>query len=252
MLGVAFGVVSYLLFLVVFVGFALFSDGLVTFTDQQISSGETYRAVLVDVGLMLLFGLQHSVMARRGFKERLTRLVPERLERSTYVLISSFALGVLIWQWRPIDGEVWAIQHPVLTPALWGLNAIGWLGVPVSSLLIDHLELFGLKQAWSGFQRASFASRGFVAPYLYRYVRHPMMSALMVGLWVTPSMTAGHVLLAVGMSIYIFIGVYFEERSLVAQLGVDYLKYMETTPRFVPVPFSKSSEEPPVSQSGLR
>ena len=126
---------------------------------------------------------------------------------------------------------------------LWSVNALGWIGVPVSSLLIDHLELFGLKQVWRGFRATALEPRGFVTPSLYRYVRHPMMSSLLIALWVTPHMTVGHLLLAVGMTIYVVVGVHYEERALVAALGVEYEAYRRSTPRFFPLRLPKPLDE---------
>ena len=121
-----------------------------------------------------------------------------------------------------------------MAAGLWVVNALGWVGVPLTTFMIDHFELVGLKQAFARFRRVSFQRRGFVSPLLYRYLRHPMMSSLLVGLWVTPRMTIGHALLSAGMSVYIFIGVHFEERSLVRELGEAYVSYQAQVPRFVP------------------
>jgi protein-S-isoprenylcysteine O-methyltransferase Ste14 len=232
MLGFIYSVVSYLAFLGSFSCFALFTDGLVAVPRG--SDGRPTAAVLVDVGLMLLFGLQHSIMARAAFKRVLTRVVPAALERSTYVLASSAVLTLLMWQWRPLATPVWTVGKPWLTAGLWVINALGWVGVPLVTFLIDHFELVGLKQAFARFRRVSFQSRGFVSPLLYRYLRHPMMSSLLVGLWVTPRMTIGHALLSAGMSLYIVIGVHFEERSLAEELGEVYVRYQAAVPRFVP------------------
>jgi protein-S-isoprenylcysteine O-methyltransferase Ste14 len=126
---------------------------------------------------------------------------------------------------------------------LWTLNALGWLGVPLTSFMIDHFDLFGLKQAFHGFRRTSYERKGFVAPLLYRYVRHPMMLSLLLGFWSTPYMTAGHLVLSIGMTIYILIGVHFEERALVRELGNAYVRYQQTTPRFLPLSADNSDLE---------
>ena len=248
MFGVAYSVLSYLGFLGVFTYFAWFTDGIgVPKSVDGGAASSPVAAVAVDVALMLLFGLQHSIMARREFKRALVRVLPARVERATYVLASSAVLALLMWQWRPLRSPVWSIESTPVAALLWTVNAIGWLGVPVSSLLIDHLELFGLKQAWNGFRRTSYARKGFVTPLLYKYVRHPMMSSLLVGLWVTPHMTAGHLLLSLGMTAYVWIGVHFEERSLAEELGRAYEQYRVTTPRFVPIPLPKAPESAPLS-----
>jgi protein-S-isoprenylcysteine O-methyltransferase Ste14 len=235
MLGFIYGVGSYLAFLAVFTYFALFSDGvLVPKSVDSGLSGGTSTALLVDAGLMLLFGLQHSIMARAAFKRALTRVVPAHLERTTFVLVSSTALALLMWQWRPIDGTVWSVDNGAVATSLWAVNAMGWLGVPAVSFMIDHFDLFGLKQSFDGFRRRSVERKGFVTPLLYRYMRHPMMTAFFVAVWVTPHMTAGHALLSVGMSLYIVIGVHFEERSLARELGAPYVRYQASTSKFLP------------------
>ncbi|MES1187246.1 MAG: NnrU family protein [Myxococcales bacterium] len=235
MLGFIYSVASYLGFLATFVYFAWFSAGVAaTKTVNNGTAGSAAFALAVDLGLVLLFGLQHSLMARAGFKRVLTRVVPVHLERATYVLVSTLALALLMWQWRPLSTTLWHVANPSLAAALWLVNGVGWVGVPVSSLMIDHFDLFGLKPAFNGWRRSSFERRGFVSPLLYRYVRHPMMSSLLIGLWVTPEMTVGHLLLSLGMSAYIVIGVHFEERALIRELGQPYVDYRATTPRFLP------------------
>jgi protein-S-isoprenylcysteine O-methyltransferase Ste14 len=236
MLGFIYGVASYLAFLGTFVYFAWFSDGVgVPRTVDNAPGAALATALAINVGLMLVFGLQHSIMARPGAKRALTRVVPARLERATYVLASSVALALLMWQWRRVDGVLWHVENVAWAGPLWVLNGLGWLGVPLSSFMIDHFDLFGLKQALNGFRKVTFERQGFVTPLLYKYIRHPMMSSLLVGLWVTPSMTVGHLLLSVGMTIYVVVGVHFEERALARELGHAYELYQATTPKFFPV-----------------
>jgi len=237
MLGLIYSVASYGLFLGVFTYFALFSDGIIV--PKTVDSGTPAgTAIAIDLALILVFGLQHSIMARPGFKRGLTRVIPAALERSTYVLASSLALILLIWQWRPLPAVLWHLDNVPGAAALWSLNALGWLGVPASSYLIDHWDLFGLKPALRAFRRATVAetaSKGFVTPLVYKYMRHPMMTSLLVGLWVTPHMTLGHLLLSVGMSVYVVVGVHFEERALVRELGAEYQRYQASTPMFLPI-----------------
>ena len=235
MFALIYSVVSYVLFLLVFVCFALFSDGLIS-ADAIAAPSELSQgfAIAVDLGLILLFGIQHSVMARSGFKRMITQILPAHVERATFVLVSTLVLAVLIVQWRPLGGVIWSVHNEQAVVALWLVNALGWLGVPLSSLMIDHFELFGLKQAFAHFRRTSFEPRGFVTPLLYKYIRHPMMTSILVGLWVTPSMTAGHLLLSAGMTAYVLIGVHFEERALMRELGIDYERYQAMTPKFLP------------------
>jgi methanethiol S-methyltransferase len=253
MIGLIYSLCSYVGFLAVFSYFAWFSDG--AFVPKHVDSGapgSVGLALAVNLGLILLFGLQHSIMAREGFKRAIARVVPRHVERATYVLASSAALGLLMWQWRPLGGELWAVHDTAVVTLLWVVNALGWLGVPVVSLMIDHLDLFGVKPAFNAFRRSSFERKGFVMPLLYKYVRHPMMTSLLVALWVTPHMTFGHLLLSVGMSVYVFVGVHFEERSLARELGLSYVGYQASTPKFLPLgarPNEKRSSISPLRQS---
>ncbi|MDB4989277.1 MAG: NnrU protein [Myxococcaceae bacterium] len=244
MFAIAYSMVSYAFFLGVFTYFALFSDGVLVprSVDVAIEAPLTW-ALTLDLGLISLFGIQHSVMARSGFKKSLTRLLPAHVERATYVLVSSLALALLMWQWRPIEGALWSVQDQRVAIALWLVNALGWLGVPIASFMIDHFDLFGIKQTLHHFRRTSMARTGFVTPLLYRYVRHPMMSSLLIGLWVTPHMSWGHLLLSLGMTAYVVIGVHFEERALMRELGVDYERYRATTPKFLPLGTSALADE---------
>jgi protein-S-isoprenylcysteine O-methyltransferase Ste14 len=236
MIGLVYSASSYVAFLAVFTYFALFSDALLV--PKTVESGSTAHlglALSVNLGLLLLWGLQHSVMARARFKRWLTRVVPTHLERATYVMTSSLALGVLMWLWQPMNREVWHVESAALAAPLWIVNALGWAGVPASSFMIDHFNLFGLKQAWLAFRRRSTTESGFMAPLLYKYVRHPMMTSILVALWVTPHMTTGHLMLSLGMSVYVLIGVHFEEQALLRELGQAYRLYQLATPRFLPV-----------------
>jgi len=231
-----YSILAYVGFLATYAYLAAFSDGVGVpkTVDGGLATG-TAVALAINLGLILLFGFQHSVMARTAFKRAITRLIPASVERATFVFASSVALIVLMWQWRPLPTVLWHVRNPGLATGLWAINALGWLGVPVSSLMIDHFDLFGVKQAWNGFRRVSYQRKGFVTPLFYKYVRHPIMTSLLVAFWVTPQMTVGHLVLSVGMSIYIVIGVHFEERSLAEELGVAYERYMASTPRFLPI-----------------
>jgi protein-S-isoprenylcysteine O-methyltransferase Ste14 len=252
MFGFLYSLLSYVGFLAIFSYFAWFSDGIGVPRSVDGGSGAPLSAAIaVDLGLLLLFGLQHSVMARAGWKRALTRVLPVQLERSTFVLVSSLTLALLMWQWQPLEGVLWSVESGSAAAVLWTINALGWLGVPVSSLMIDHFDLFGLKQTFQHFRRESFARRGFVTPLVYKYVRHPMMTSLLVGLWVTPHMSLSHLLLSVGMTAYVIIGVHFEERALVRELGSAYERYQSSTPKFFPV--GKRATTPPerVSQASV-
>jgi protein-S-isoprenylcysteine O-methyltransferase Ste14 len=254
MLVLAYAVVSYLAFLVSFVYLALFSLGL--FVGKTIDSGEpgsVVSALLVDLGLLLLFGLQHSLMARARFKRWLVRFVPASAERSTYVLASSLAVALLVWQWRPLPHVLFGAMRSGAELGVVVVGALGWLGVPAVTFMIDHFELVGLKQAFAAFRRRTLAQTGFVTPLAYKFVRHPMMSSLLVGLWLAPSFTVGHLVFSLGMTAYIVVGVHYEERALVASFGTAYEEYRRTTPRFLPVgarslePIARARAETPSS-----
>lgn len=198
------------------------------------SSGNDFMATLVDLGLITLFGLQHSIMARRGFKAWLTRVVPPAAERSTYMLATALAIFILCWLWQPLPNVIWQAESPFARQALLGAGLAGWGLVLVSSFLINHFDLFGLRQVWLYFTNREHTHLPFKAAGLYGHIRHPIMTGVFVGVWFSPTMTTGHLVFALGMSAYILIGVYHEEKDLVREFGERYRQYVRTTGRFVP------------------
>jgi protein-S-isoprenylcysteine O-methyltransferase Ste14 len=182
-------------------------------------------AVIVDVILISLFGLQHSAMARPAFKRWWTRIVPPQMERSVYVLSASIMLMILFLGWRPIDTIVWNVTNPIFRDVLWLLFWAGWLTVLISTFLINHFELFGLQQAWFHMRGRQGQPPEMREPLLYRFVRHPMMLGFFFAFWAAPEMTAGHLLLAAGLSAYILLALRYEERDLVGVFGPDYENY---------------------------
>jgi methanethiol S-methyltransferase len=220
------------LYLVIFVGDFTFA----TLTVDTGPGGAPVTAALIDVGLIALFGLQHSVMARPAFKRGWTRIVPEHAERSVYVLVSSILLMFLFLAWRPIDITVWNVTSPAISDLLWLGFWLGWLMVLISTFLINHFELFGLQQAWFHLRGREAPPARFRQPLFYKWVRHPMMLGFFFAFWATPEMTVGHLLLAAGMSVYILIAIRYEEHDLVGMLGKDYEAYREEvgmlTPKF--------------------
>jgi len=193
-------------------------------------------ALLINVALITLFGLQHSIMARSGFKDWLKQSLPASAERSVYVLLSSLVLIVLFWQWRPLSNLIWSVESQPGLGILWAVFAIGFGMVFIATFLIDHFELFGLRQIWSNFRNRPFTQSGFVTPAFYRIVRHPLYLGFLLAFWSTPFMTVGHLVFATGMTGYILIGIRFEERDLNRFLGDDYRRYQEQVPRLVPMP----------------
>ena len=205
---------------------------------RSIDAGPTAGPVLslaVDVALIVVFGLQHSVMARGAFKARWTRAVPPPAERSTYVLATTLALALLLWQWHPVTQPVvWQVDSAGGARAIQALFWLGWAVVATSTFLIDHLDLFGLAQPLAALGRRPVAEPRLRTPGLYRYVRHPLYLGFLMAFWATPVMTAGHLVFALGMTAYVLIGVAFEERDLVARFGNRYRAYRSEVGMIVP------------------
>jgi methanethiol S-methyltransferase len=192
------------------------------------------EALLINLLLMAAFALQHSVMARRSFKAWWTQYVPKAVERSTYVLISSLCLALLIWQWRPIPTVLWQVENPAISIALLGLSLLGWVMVLTSTFLINHFELFGLHQVVNNLTDRPMPAPRFYTPLFYKFVRHPLYLGFLIAFWVAPVMTAGHLLFAGSLTAYIFIGIIFEERDLSDLFGEDYRSYKERVSMIVP------------------
>ncbi len=233
-----YGVVTYALFLATFLFLVGFVGNLPL--PRTIDGGPVVpagEATLVDLALIALFGVQHSVMARPAFKRWWTRFVPEPIERSTYVLAASAMLALIFWQWRPIvEPVVWDLGRTAGGIALDALFWIGWAVLLVSTFLINHFELFGLRQVYARLVGRSLPTPAFRTPLLYRHVRHPIYLGFLIAFWATPRMTAGHLLFAVGCTLYILVGIRFEERDLVAHLGDRYRRYREQVGMLLPWP----------------
>jgi methanethiol S-methyltransferase len=199
-------------------------------SGAAVSLGE---ALAVDLALLTVFAIQHSVMARRAFKEAWMRVVPQAVERSTYVLFASLALALILWQWRPIPQPViWRLESPLAIDAVWTVFWLGWGVLLFATFLINHFELFGLQQAFA--RPGASGEPQFRTPLLYRYVRHPIYLGFLLAFWATPLMSAGHLLFAAGASGYIFIGIALEERDLIAQFGDQYRRYREQVGMLLP------------------
>jgi protein-S-isoprenylcysteine O-methyltransferase Ste14 len=230
---VVYGVGAYLLFLASFLYLIGFATNVVPHSVSGAGSLPPLLAALVDVGLITLFGLQHGIMARPGFKRWWTQFVPPQLERSTFVWFAAALVIVLVQFWQPIKGELWNVTGAGMI-ALYAISLLGWLTVPVVSFFTDHFELFGLRQVFEyAFDRPA-SKPAFKERALYKEVRHPMMLGFLIGFWVTPHMTASHLLFALLMTSYILVGVYFEERDLAHTHGQAYRDYQARVPKLLP------------------
>jgi len=230
-----YGVACYAVFFLTFlylIGFL--GDVFVPKGINDGAAGGTAAAIGINLALIAAFGLQHSVMARSGFKQWLTRAVPTSMERSTYVLITSGVLILLFWQWRPLTQVVWSVSDPGATQLLWGLYLLGFGLVLVSTFIIDHFDLFGLRQVWLNLKRREYVHPPFRVTLFYRVVRHPLYVGMLIAFWSAPTMTLGRLVFALGMSAYILIGIGYEERDLLKYLGEDYRRYRERVPMLVP------------------
>jgi len=230
----AYGVLSYVIFFLTFLYAIGFIGNLVV--PKSLDSGPTdpwVTALAIDMGLLTLFALQHSVMARQGFKRMIAKVIPEGTERSTYVLASSLALILLFWQWQPLGGVIWNVQHPVGRALLLAGFAFGWTLVLVTTFVINHFDLFGLRQSWRAFRGEPQAGLRFVTPVLYRVVRHPLYVGWFFAFWSTPTMTVTHLLFALITTAYILVAIQLEERDLM-RAHPEYAEYRRQVPMLVP------------------
>jgi protein-S-isoprenylcysteine O-methyltransferase Ste14 len=231
----AYGLVSYVIFLATFLYAIAFVGGFFVPTRLDgAPSGPLALSIAIDAALLTIFAVQHSVMARRWFKERWTRIVPPPVERSTFVLFASLALGLLCWQWRPLGGQVWLVTLPAARVVLWIAFAFGWLQVLLMTFLINHFDLFGLRQVWLQLLGRPYTRVQFATPAPYRVVRHPLYLGFLIAFWSTPNMTLAHLLFAIATTAYIVLAIQFEERDLAHEHGANYEEYRRRVPMLLP------------------
>jgi methanethiol S-methyltransferase len=231
-----YGLTSYVIFLATFLYAIAFVGGI--FVSNRLDGPlqtSLPMALAIDCALLTLFAVQHSVMARKWFKERWTQIIPWAIERSTFVLCASLALLLLFWQWRPIGIEVWSVQNSTARVVLWTLFAAGWATVLAMTFLINHFDLFGLRQVWMPLTGRAYTRVPFRTPVAYRIVRHPLYLGFLIAFWMTPLMTLAHLVFALATTAYIVLAIQFEEKDLVAEHGSAYEQYRRTVPMLLPV-----------------
>lgn len=234
-LTLVYGTVAY----VIFLGAFLYAIGFTTniLVPKSLESGPAApmaEAVIVNVLLLSLFAVQHSVMARQGFKRWWTQYIPHAIERSTYVLLASLCLILLFWLWRPMPALIWHIGNPGLAAAVTAISLLGWIIVLVSTFLINHFELFGLQQVYNNMRGRMAVEANFKTPFLYKFVRHPIYLGFIIAFWAAPSMSAGHLLFAAVTTAYIFVGIALEERDLMRLFGGEYERYRQSVAMLLP------------------
>ena len=238
----AYGVAAYVIGVGALLATILIMLGVVHFTGGPLGALELGAGLALDFLLLVAFAIQHSVMARPSFKARWTRIIPAAAERSTYVLATGLVLAPLLALWQPMPEIVWSVEEPVLRWSMLGVALAGWVYLLAASFAINHFELFGLQQVWQALRGRPLTEAPFQERWMYRFDRHPIMTGLLIGMWVTPTMTLDHLLFATGSTVYVWIGVFFEERSLQRQWGRLYEEYRERVGTIVPTFTSRRSK----------
>jgi protein-S-isoprenylcysteine O-methyltransferase Ste14 len=249
----AYGCLAYVLFLATFLYAIAFVGGFIVPTRLDGAATTPFgTALAIDTALLGVFAMQHSIMARQWFKRWWTQVVPWAIERSTYVLFASLALDLLFWQWRPLGGTVWAIDHPAARALVWGVFAYGWVQVLVMTFYINHFDLFGLRQVWLHLTGRHYTRVGFGTPAPYRLVRHPLYLGFILAFWAAPAMTVAHLVFAVATTAYIVLAIQFEEHDLAREHGAAYLDYRRRVPMLLPSLLGRSAPRQTPAQAGVQ
>jgi protein-S-isoprenylcysteine O-methyltransferase Ste14 len=245
-----YGVAAYAVFFATFLyAFGFVGNILVPKSIDSAPTKPFLQALLINAALLTLFAVQHSIMARQWFKKMLTRVIPEPAERPTYVLFSSLALILMFWQWQPLGGTIWQIENPTGMAVMYAGFGLGWLIVLTSTFMINHFDLFGLRQVVFYFMRKPYKPVSFRTPILYKYVRHPLYFGWLLAFWCTPVMTSAHLFFAVMTTGYILVAIQFEERDLIRQHGERYRVYREQVPMILPVGSRRKADRGEASQA---
>lgn len=244
LLAFVYGALSYVIFFVTFLYAIGFVGNILVPKSIDVGppAGTLTRALIMNIILLSIFAVQHSVMARPEFKRVWTKVVPEPVERSTFVLFSSLALILMFWQWRTIPDVVWDVQNAAGQYFLLGLFALGWGMVLLSTFLISHFDLFGLRQVYLYARAEEYSPEGFKEVFLYKIVRHPIMLGFIIAFWATPRMTYGHLLFAAVTTVYIIVAIQFEERDIKGMHGAEYDAYRSRVSMLVPMPRKRTTE----------
>jgi protein-S-isoprenylcysteine O-methyltransferase Ste14 len=237
-----YGITTYVIFFCTF----LYAIGFVGnfFVPKSMDTGQSGslgEALIINMLLLSVFAIQHSVMARKGFKKAWAKIIPAALERNTYVLFSSLALILIFWQWQPMGDVIWDVSNTTLGSILIGISLFGWFFVLISTFLLDHFELLGLKHAFYNLTGKEMANSRFKTPGLYKIIRHPIYLGFTIAFWATPVMTTAHLLFAIGTLGYTLVGIYLEEKDLISLFGDEYIAYKSRVSMLFPLKFKKES-----------